>query len=144
MFHGDETFPESLGNAGNSDLNFESIDAAFRPGFSSNARGSAEISQSGGNAGILLGSVGNAGGSDVTFESPDDALCPGSLSNVGGSAENSQSGGSDESFETHRSGNVGSASGKSKLSPDGEGVPGSSNSSSDEEMSEEFVVNMHW
>ena len=130
MFHGDETFPESSGDAGGSGEIF---------GFQSELNPDCE-----GSAGILLGSVGNAKGSDINSKSPDDALCPGSLSNVGGSAENSQSGGSDESFETHRSGNVGSASGKSKLSPDGEGVPGSSNSSSDEEMSEEFVVNMHW
>jgi hypothetical protein len=37
---------------------------------------------------------------------------------------------------------VGRASGKSKLSTDGEGVPGSSNLSSDEEMTEECVVNI--
>ncbi len=68
MSHGDEIFPEFIGDAG----------------------GSGEIcgSQFGeGGAGILLRPIGNAGGSDVNFKSHGDGLRSGSLSNAGGSAE---------------------------------------------------------
>ena len=70
MSDGDETFPESSGNA----------------------QGSASIcgSPSSGNAGIHIGSLENAGGSYVNFMSRDDALLPGPSGDAGGPCDISQ------------------------------------------------------
>ena len=124
---GDATLIGSSGDAGGSDKCFES--------------------QSPGNTGGDLGENSklnpddklNPDGEGVAENSNSSTHCTDGDASLPGSS--GDAGGSDKNSKSCCSGNVESAGENSKLSPNGEGVPGSSNLSTDEEMSEELVWN---